>query len=118
MHHSTATAIGSKFRERSGRGVALQAESDGDKKGKAPLGSSDPLQNSLLAFDDIPLPLTRPRLSYVLLAGNLSVYSAGVVIALTLGNEASNNFFLLLAKSNQEVGCSASTMSAPCKCCA
>jgi hypothetical protein len=49
------------------------------------------------------LPLVQPRVSYFFLVANLSVYAAGIVIALTQGNEASNDFFLLLAKVNSEV---------------
>lgn len=49
------------------------------------------------------LPLVQPRVSYVFLVANLSVYAAGIVLAFTQGNEASNDFFLLLAKVNSEV---------------
>ena len=51
----------------------------------------------------VDVPLVKPRLAYVLLAANLSVYAAGAVIALTAGADASNDFFLALAKSNAEV---------------
>lgn len=49
------------------------------------------------------IPTVQPRLTYLLLAVNLAVYSAGVTIALTGGNEASNDFFLQLAKDNSAV---------------
>lgn len=51
----------------------------------------------------LSLPTATPRWTYVLLAVNLVVYSAGVTIALTAGNDASNEFFLDLAKSNDAV---------------
>ena len=44
-----------------------------------------------------------PRLWLAFLAANLSVYAAGIVIALTVSNEASNEYFLALAKINSEV---------------
>jgi hypothetical protein len=49
------------------------------------------------------LPLVEPCVSYALLAANLSVYAAGIAIALLDSGEASNEFFLLLAKVNSEV---------------
>ena len=49
------------------------------------------------------LPLVQPRVTYALLAVNLSVYAAGIAIALLDNGEASNEFFLLLAKINSEV---------------
>ncbi len=49
------------------------------------------------------IPTVQPRVTYVLLAINLAVYSAGVTIALTVGNDASNEFFLQLAKDNGAV---------------
>jgi hypothetical protein len=45
----------------------------------------------------------RPVLSYVVLALNLGVYAVGIGIALTAGGEASNDYFLQLAKVNEEV---------------
>ncbi len=44
-----------------------------------------------------------PRLTYLLLGINLAVYSAGVYIALAQGNDASNEYFLALAKINEQV---------------
>ncbi|KAK9859393.1 hypothetical protein WJX84_003115 [Apatococcus fuscideae] len=46
-------------------------------------------------------PLAQPRVTYVLLGLNLLVYLAGIGIALRVGGEASNQWFLSLAKSNQ-----------------
>lgn len=51
----------------------------------------------------LELPTVAPRWTYVMLAINLAVYTAGVTIALTAGNDASNEFFLDLAKSNDAV---------------
>ncbi|KAK3236866.1 hypothetical protein CYMTET_53020, partial [Cymbomonas tetramitiformis] len=45
----------------------------------------------------------RPRLTYLVLAANLSVYSVGVYLALTLGADESNEFFFLLAKDSSAV---------------
>ena len=45
----------------------------------------------------------RPVLSYVVLALNLGVYAVGIGIALTAGGEASNDYFLQLAKVNEDV---------------
>ena len=45
----------------------------------------------------------RPVLSYLVLAINLGVYAIGIGIALTAGGEASNDYFLQLAKVNEEV---------------
>jgi hypothetical protein len=87
------------------RGVAAPAEPDENKTNQFTRGDQDQVQDDLLAFQDIPLPLTRPKLSYFLLAVNLSVYTAGIVIALTISADSSNQFFLLLAKSNPEVCC-------------
>jgi len=42
-------------------------------------------------------------LSYVVLALNLAVYAVGIGIALTAGGEASNDYFLQLAKVNEDV---------------
>ena len=42
-------------------------------------------------------------LSYVVLALNLAVYAVGIGIALTVGGEASNDYFLQLAKVNEDV---------------
>jgi hypothetical protein len=44
-----------------------------------------------------------PRLAYVLLFLNLAVYGGGIAIALTQGNDASNEWFLSLAKMNDKV---------------
>ena len=44
-----------------------------------------------------------PRLSYVLLFLNLALYGGGIAIALTQGNDASNEWFLSLAKMNDKV---------------
>ena len=43
----------------------------------------------------------QPRVTYVLLGLNLAMYLAGIGIALRVGGEASNQWFLSLAKSNQ-----------------
>ena len=45
----------------------------------------------------------KPILSYVVLALNLAVYAVGIGIALTAGGEASNDYFLQLAKVNEDV---------------
>ena len=45
----------------------------------------------------------KPVLSYVILALNLMVYGNGVFIALTQGGDASNDYFLSLAKINENV---------------
>ena len=42
-------------------------------------------------------------LSYVVLSLNLAVYSYGIFIALTQGGDASNDYFLSLAKVNENV---------------
>eukprot|EP00892_Ulva_mutabilis_P008324 jgi/Ulvmu1/5864/UM025_0126.1 len=52
---------------------------------------------------NVPLREKSPKLWMAFLAANLSVYAAGIVIALTVSNEASNEFFLALAKINSEV---------------
>ena len=44
-----------------------------------------------------------PYLSYFLLFLQLAVYGAGIGIALTQGNDASNEWFLSLAKMNGPV---------------
>ena len=83
------------------RHLAARADGGGDDK---PAPPRDPKkEDDLLAFQDVPLPLARPQVSYFLLAANLSVYAAGIAIALADSNEASNDFFLLLAKQNAEV---------------
>ena len=43
----------------------------------------------------------QPRVTYVLLGLNLVLYLVGVGIALRVGGEASNQWFLSLAKSNE-----------------
>ena len=45
----------------------------------------------------------KPYLSYVLLFLNLAVYGGGIAIALTQSNDASNEWFLSLAKVNDRV---------------
>lgn len=45
----------------------------------------------------------KPVLSYVVLLLNLLVYCYGILIALTQGGEASNDYFLSLAKVNENV---------------
>ena len=45
----------------------------------------------------------KPVLSYVVLALNLMVYGNGIFIALTQGGDASNDYFLSLAKINENV---------------
>ncbi len=42
----------------------------------------------------------QPRVTYVLLGANLVLYLVGIGIALQVGGEASNQWFLSLAKSN------------------
>lgn len=44
-----------------------------------------------------------PYLAYALLFLNLAVYGAGIGLALTQGNNASNEWFLSLAKVNEKV---------------
>jgi hypothetical protein len=45
----------------------------------------------------------KPYLAYALLFLNLAVYGAGVGLALTQGNDFSNEWFLSLAKVNDKV---------------
>lgn len=45
----------------------------------------------------------KPILSYAVLGLNLAVYSVGIAIALTQGGDASNEYFLSLAKINENV---------------
>lgn len=56
-----------------------------------------------VAGQNVPLRQEKPKLWLAFLAANLSVYAAGIFIALTVSNEASNEFFLSLAKINSEV---------------
>jgi hypothetical protein len=68
----------------------------------------DDLSSSSGSSDIGELPLlSTPRMSYVLLGINLSIYCSGIAIALLDSNEASNEYFLLLAEINGEVcvGC-------------
>ena len=44
-----------------------------------------------------------PYIAYGLLLLNLAVYGAGVALALTQGNDFSNEWFLSLAKINDKV---------------
>ena len=44
-----------------------------------------------------------PYIAYGLLFLNLAVYGAGVALALTQGNDFSNDWFLSLAKMNDKV---------------
>ncbi len=44
-----------------------------------------------------------PYLAYALLFLNLAVYGAGIGLALTQGNDFSNEWFLSLAKINEKV---------------
>ncbi len=44
-----------------------------------------------------------PNIAYGLLLLNMAVYGAGVGLALTQGNDASNEWFLSLAKVNDKV---------------
>ena len=76
--------------------------------GHPPVARAEPERTSDdSASGDTPtassLPLTQPRLTYVFLAANLSVYAAGIAIALIVGNEASNDFFLELAMMGDKV---------------
>lgn len=45
----------------------------------------------------------QPNLAYGLLLINLAVYGAGIALALTRGNDYSNDWFLSLAKMNEKV---------------
>ena len=45
----------------------------------------------------------QPVLAYVVLALNIAVYGYGIFIALTDGGDASNDYFLSLAKVNEDV---------------
>lgn len=49
------------------------------------------------------VPQVKPVLSYIVLGLNLMVYSYGILIALTQGGDASNEYFLSLAKVNENV---------------
>ncbi|EIE25226.1 rhomboid-domain-containing protein [Coccomyxa subellipsoidea C-169] len=49
------------------------------------------------------IPAVKPYLAYALLFLNLAVYGAGIAVALTQGNDASNEWFLSLAKVNEKV---------------
>ena len=51
----------------------------------------------------LSIPTVQPRLTYALLALNLTVYGVGVGIALAGDAEASNEYFLALAKDNAAV---------------
>jgi hypothetical protein len=55
------------------------------------------------ARQGIEIPTVKPRISGIILGINLAVYAVGIAIALGVSNEASNEFFLLLAKINSEV---------------
>ncbi len=44
-----------------------------------------------------------PYIAYGLLFLNLAVYGAGIALALTQGNDFSNDWFLSLAKMNDKV---------------
>ncbi|CAG9462113.1 unnamed protein product [Pedinophyceae sp. YPF-701] len=53
--------------------------------------------------EELDVPTYEPRLAYVALAANLAVYLGGVAIALTAGNDASNDYFFALAKDDAAV---------------
>lgn len=55
------------------------------------------------AGEELNIPTVPPRLTYVLLGANLAVYGWGVYLALTQGPDASNDYFLDLAKDNSAV---------------
>ncbi|KAK9846361.1 hypothetical protein WJX81_002390 [Elliptochloris bilobata] len=67
-------------------------------------GGGDPRTGRQTALDEaLDIPTVQPRLCYVVLAMNLAVYAAGIGIAVAQGNDASNDFFLALAKVNDSV---------------
>lgn len=62
------------------------------------LGSASCCEPSFLLLLQV-----KPVLSYVVLSLNLLVYCYGILIAVTQGGEASNDYFLSLAKVNENV---------------
>ena len=51
----------------------------------------------------LDIPTVKPFFSYGVVGLNILVYAVGVIIALTKGNDASNEFFFAFAKDNQAV---------------
>ncbi|KAK9820107.1 hypothetical protein WJX72_006208 [[Myrmecia] bisecta] len=60
-------------------------------------------QQTTLGSELYDIPLVTPRVAYVMLGLNLAVYGAGVGLALLQGGDASNDYFLALAKVNEAV---------------
>lgn len=65
--------------------------------------ASERLLDGALSTPPLGGPQVKPVLSYVVLSLNLLVYSYGILIALTQGGDASNEYFLSLAKVNENV---------------